>query len=139
MKLRIWIWYHNWGEGSATNLFSNQEDALSAVQVYVQDQYAEGAMDGEECPGDLTEAVDKYFQCHEDEEYYTLDNIELDFPDEFFAPKLAGDEVILNEEECKLITAVLGVTSYEKASDLLTVSMTQAAVLLSRVCKKLQM
>jgi len=100
MKLRVWKWYHNWGDDTSTNLYSSEAAAIQAIHHYVQQQWEEGVMDDEEFSGIDQQDIQKYFEWHEDQEWYSLDNQMVEFPE---IPAVQDEDVILSSEECEAI------------------------------------
>lgn len=139
MKLKIWIWQHNWEDGNNIQLFPDAKAAQVAVQTYVHEQWNNGYMDDEEYPGDSPKAVEAYFKYHEDTEYYNIYRQNVDFSAELVDPKLAKDEVILNEDECNLITCVLRDVTYKRVAGLLGANSGELPDLIHTVVEKLKM
>ena len=81
MKLKVWILFHRWDGDESSNLHATKEDAENAIQSYVMDQWEEGVMDDEEMPNDPNDAVQKYFEYHEDMEWHNIYSQTVNFPD----------------------------------------------------------
>jgi hypothetical protein len=138
MKLQVWKWYHNWGDDSNILLFASSQAAWKAIHQYVQENWEEGATEEEEFSGDAQTDVQKYFELHDEEEWFSLDSQTVDFPN-LQAP-LAEDEVILNPEECQAICIL---TKAPNADHFVQKSMAlpgegQVGLLLNKIHEKLK-
>ncbi len=112
MKLRVWILAHKWEDDDSINLYPSKDAAEGSIQVYVNDQWNEGGMDGCVQPSDPAEAVQQYFSQHEDYEWYSVYSQQIDFT---HLPDIPDEEVVLSSQECE---AILSLGSEPHASEL---------------------
>ena len=103
MKLKVWILFHRWDGDESSNLHATKEAAEEAIQSYVMDQWEEGVMDDEEMPNDPNDAVQRYFEYHEDMEWYNIYSQKVDFPD----LEIPDEEVVLTANECAIVVMAL--------------------------------
>ena len=134
MKLRVWKWYHNWGDDSSTHLYASEAAAWQAIHSYVQDQWNEEPMDDEKYTGNREADVQKYFEWHDDCEWYSLDFQEVEFPN----AALAEDEVILSANECAVVVAALEAVNTREVAGLADITPDKAARYLDAAYQKLK-
>ena len=134
MKLKVWKWYHNWGDDTNTRLFPSEVAAKQAIHHYVQEQWDVEDMDYGPPTGDVDTDILKYFGYHEDEEWYSLDAQTVEFPD---LPG-AADEVILSSEECAAIVHALDNTAYGNIAEALGVETDAAIKIVDSAYRKLK-
>jgi len=115
MKLRVWIWHHDWGNDSGIYLYPTEAAARVALHEYVRDMWNEGDyMDGEEFTGDWEVDTQKYFECHEEKEWYRLDSEVVEFPGNVVQ---ADNEIELSADECAVVVHILGEASYASVAE----------------------
>ena len=117
MKTKVWALNYGWPDGEATHIFGSRPAAEAHLHAIVQDQWAEGVMDGEVQPADPQEAVGMYFDYMGGDEWYKIEEhsvfIPLDLPE---------DEVILSSSELDVTVWALKKADVYAAGEQLGVS-----------------
>ncbi len=136
MKLRVWKWYHGWGDDHSISLWPTEVTALVAIHEYVRDAWNEGDyMDDVEFTGDWEVDTQKYFECHNETEWYSLDPEVVEFPDNV---ALADNEIELSSDECAVVVHILGEASYAFVAEKMGLRMEEVAEHLDSAYRKLK-
>jgi len=139
MKLKVWKWYHNWGDDSGTMLYPSEAAAIQAIHSYVHDQWNDGLMDEDiEFSGDASVDIEMYFDWHSDDEWYSLESQIVEFPD---IPEVPDQDVVLDSDECAAIIALIDYCAPETLNGVLSETgktKKEANLLLNGVYQKLK-
>jgi len=97
-------------------------------------------MDEEQMPVDHVNAVNMYFEFHEDMEYYTIYNEVVDFPalDDTGVHGMPENEIVLTANECAAVVAALGKTNYGAVAKELGISKVSACEYMDSAYNKLK-
>jgi hypothetical protein len=134
MKLKIWKWYHNWGDDSSTALYPTEAAASEAIYNYVRDNWNEGVMDDEELSGEAGPDIEKYFEWH-DEEWYSLEAQDVEFNN---LPAIQDEDVILTSDECAVVVAALDAVDFEEIAEDMNIPPQLAADLITSAYNKIK-
>ncbi len=113
MKIKVWKWQHNWTEDSGTYLYASEAAAKLAIHQYVHEQWNEGLMDDEEFTGNTDADIQKYFERHDEQEWYSLTSETVEFLN---VPNVPDAEIVLSSNECAVIVAALSYSGYGEIS-----------------------